>query len=370
MADTKQTDIEVNPEKTKRFYRTKTALTGDICSPPTSGMLALPTFREYQNCLDLREDANAHLRKMKSRTDAIFRIKKGGEVFLVCQDKRVVELNEEELQKMHTKKDIDKIDLVFLSQIYTIILTDLEKHDFEYTEKIYKVYVPQLIEYLGCSNHSSIKERDLLISKFESYNSVFGIIRDEQSQRESIYPILNFEGYNGQLNILSFRSPYISFVIDQMQEKAKRRDKQGEPKLKPNGDFDRMPMHSYLVNSDIGTEKNRAAVNNVFIIAKVIEQAGNNTPHISAMTLLQRNVPLFERYNNIKSVPDKNKLLKRTFKKTWELLRTKTQLLDVYRNIQLPDPDEPYNLPTTSKLDKVIFEFPHDGKTNKKTSST
>ena len=54
-------------------------------------------------------------------------------------------------------------------------------------------------------------------------------------------------------------------------------------------------------------------------------------------------------------------LLKRIFKRTWELLREQTHLTEVYKNIQLPDPNDPKNIPTAKTLN-MVFSFPHEGK--------
>ena len=58
-------------------------------------------------------------------------------------------------------------------------------------------------------------------------------------------------------------------------------------------------------------------------------------------------------------------LLKRVFKKTWELLRTHTTLLDTYDSITLPDPNDISKIPTPSNMHKLVFEFHHNGKIKK-----
>lgn len=46
------------------------------------------------------------------------------------------------------------------------------------------------------------------------------------------------------------------------------------------------------------TERNKVAVENVFIIVQLIEQAGDNIPRIKASTLIERNPQLQERLEN------------------------------------------------------------------------
>ena len=96
-----------------------------------------------------------------------------------------------------------------------------------------------------------------------------------------------------------------------------------------------------------------------------IEQAGNHVPHISARTIVERNQLLKQSIDNTASASNKNKYLERAFSRAWQLLRTHTDILERYKNIQLPDPkDKDFKLkyiPTMSTLD-MVFEFPHEGK--------
>ena len=85
-----------------------------------------------------------------------------------------------------------------------------------------------------------------------------------------------------------------------------------------------MPSHhSYIVKSSISSERSQAAVENVVIIMTTIEQAEDNTPHIKASTIIDRNSQFKERLEESKNPIQ---LLQRTFKRTWELLHEKTWL--------------------------------------------
>ena len=113
------------------------------------------------------------------------------------------------------------------------------------------------------------------------------------------------------------------------------------------------------VKTSIASERNEAAVTNVFIIVQLIEQAGNNISHIRARTIVERNELLKLRLQNSSNPAQ---LLRRTFKKTWQLLREQTFLLEVYEDIKLPDPNDISNIPTPGNLKNLIFRFPHNGK--------
>ena len=115
-----------------------------------------------------------------------------------------------------------------------------------------------------------------------------------------------------------------------------------------------------MIKSSITKERNKAAVENVRIIVQVIEQAGSiGTPHIKASTIVERNE--VQKSRLLKDTHP-NRLLARVFKKTWELLRDQTTLLETYDEIKLPDPNDVKNIPTPGNLNEIVFSFPHKGK--------
>ena len=170
---------------------------------------------------------------------------------------------------------------------------------------------------------------------------------------------MNFEGYDSKTNTISFFSPYLSYIVKEIYSASIRCDKKGNPRIKRNGQPMLYPSNSFLVKPSIVSERNKAAVENVFIIVQLIEQAGNNgIPHIKAKTLIERNEALKAR---LKKSTNPVQLLRRVFKKTWQLLREQTLLLEVYEDIELPDPNNIEQIPTFGNLDHV-FNFRHNGK--------
>ena len=190
-----------------------------------------------------------------------------------------------------------------------------------------------------------------------------GIV-DKGTRGNDILPVLVFMGNDVDKNIIRFSSPYMVRVIQDIYKASIRKSKVDLPITDKQGNVLTLPSHSYLIKSSITKEKNKKAVEIVFIIVTLIEQAGNNVPHIKAETIVERNTQLKESLMASKSTSDKNKKLNRAFTKAWELLRTQTDLLNTYKNIVLPDPKAPdfcKYIPTTSTLD-TVYEFPHEGK--------
>ncbi len=221
--------------------------------------------------------------------------------------------------------------------------------------------VPTLAEYIGLQSNLNKKDIARIIEKTQSYHNVIGVLHGTRNGKpvQSLYPVLNFEGYNDKTNTISFSSPYMNYVIKTVYNLSIRKTKDGKKKLKKNGDPLRLPSHSYLIDSSIAKERNKAAVENIVIIVTLIEQAGDNIPRIKAKTIIERNVQLAERLRESKN---QAQLLKRTFIKTWQLLSDNTKLRDAYKEIELPSPDDPAFIPTPKTLEEMVFSFPHKGK--------
>lgn len=343
----------------EKNYRTK-AKAGNLDEIPTS--LAFPTMAKYQYSIGLHNEGDAYIQPLTSTDGLSF---DDGKMFFA--DNRIKQVSEVELQNMKTKEGIDTIDLPLLRTFYSIIFNAFQKTNYQQLKPVITLYVPELAKYLGLRK-SGLNREDItgIILKTQSFHTIVGIQHGIRNGKpvQSIYPVLNFEGYNEENNTISISSPYFNNLIRTLYNLAVKKDKDGKPKIKQNGSpAFAMPMNSYLVNANIAKERNKVAVENVFIIVALIEQAGNNIPRIKASTIVERNVQLQERLSN-HAKP--NLLLSRTFKKTWELLRTKTALEQSYCNIQLPDPKDPANIPTMSTLETTVFKFQHDGKIKKK----
>ena len=166
-------------------------------------------------------------------------------------------------------------------------------------------------------------------------------------------------GHNDKDNTIQFSSPYMNKLIMTILQASIQTDRQGNYKLKSSGEPFLLASHSYLVKSSIAKERNKRAAEIVCIVVTLIEQAGDNTPHIKAQTIVDR-CPDLKNALDAASSGNKSLILKRAFTAAWKMLPKQTRLAEVYKNIKFPSA-----IPTASTLD-IVFEFPHDGKiTNK-----
>ena len=345
-------------QRKKDAYRTK-AKAGDVYKKIPQN-LAVTTLPNYQHSISLYQNGNAYLQPLSSTDGLKFQ---DGKMYFAGERMRPV--SEVELQNMKTKEGIENIDLALLRVFYSIVLSAFEDSGYKTLKPIISMYVPNLAEHLGMKRNLDKQRIAQVISKTQQFHNIVGVLHGTRNGKptQSLFPVLNFEGYNEKTNTIAFSSPYMNHVIETVYNIAIRRDKKGAPRLKSNGEPMRLVSHSYLVKSEISKERNKAAVENVIIITTLIEQAGENVPRIKASTIIERNPQLQQRLENSSN---KRQLLRNVFTKTWELLRTKTRLKEVYKNIQLPDPKDPANIPTVTTLESTVFSFPHDGKRQEK----
>lgn len=350
--------IQGEPQRKKDAYRTK-AKAGDVYKKIPQN-LAVTTLPNYQHSISLYQNGNAYLQPLSSTDGLKFQ---DGKMYFAGERMRPV--SEVELQNMKTKEGIENIDLALLRVFYSIVLSAFEDSGYKTLKPIISMYVPNLAEHLGMKRNLDKQRIAQVISKTQQFHNIVGVLHGTRNGKptQSLFPVLNFEGYNEKTNTIAFSSPYMNHVIETVYNIAIRRDKKGAPRLKSNGEPMRLVSHSYLVKSEISKERNKSAVENVIIITTLIEQAGENVPRIKASTIIERNPQLQQRLENSSN---KRQLLRNVFTKTWELLRTKTRLQEVYKNIQLPDPKDPANIPTVTTLESTVFSFPHDGKRQEK----
>lgn len=294
----------------KKDYRTQNKA-GEVVPMPEK--FAVISDKNYKNALGLLPEGAAYLYPIAE--EWVFN---SGCVLI---DGRPV--TEAKLKAFYQQIIPESIDLTLLRVLYCIMLDSPSDGLI--------VYLPDLCRFMGKQTVSA-NEIAGIENSLNAFTKMLGVIDG------MVFPVLSGVTLDHDKNTLSFASPYLSKVIECMHGK-----------------------HSYLIKPSIRNERNKRAVEMVHIITVLIEEAGNRTAHIKGINLVKRNPLLLEALN--KAAPaDKNKLLARTFSKTWELLKSQTFLEQTYKNIQLPDTKD---IPTMSTLNKV-YEFRHEGKKSRR----
>lgn len=350
---------EVQEQKIHKRYRSQKRTGGAVEAPK---QLTTITASEYKNAIGFQQTGQdkAYLQPCIEPIDDIQELKYDpGEGQLMM---RGFPLSAAVVKDFALNKIPEDLDLPFLQFLYSIIwqafkMQFIQEGNRNFIEiRDIGVYYPQIARALGKPHHVSREDEEKFIKKLHSYNSIIGYVNGKYQ------PILVFTGEDREQNgLIYFQSPYLMQVIYDLYKASIRTTKDNKPKLTSSGQPDLKPAHSTLINSSLVKERNKSAACNVQEIIYTIENAGKNVPHIKARTLIDRNPQLKARIESTEELRYKNRLLKRVFSATWELLRTQTRLTEVYKDIQLPDPKDQSVIPTMTTLD-MVFQFPHKGK--------
>lgn len=357
----------ISAEANSRKLRTKAkAGSTDLA---TINRLAIITAMDYINALNTNARGNAYMQHMQM--DGL----KFNNGKLYFSDERAREVSEMELQDLQTKAEIENINLPFLQFYYSVIFQKWEKAiNDKYTgsgdgkiNPITKFYLPELAEARGLSKNVGADSVEAIKKDIASFHNIVGVLKHKNYKEPSYYPVLLFTEYDAATNTISIQSPYLLHVVKEVFSLSVRRTKDGKPRLRNDGTPQRIAVNSYLVHPEIVKEKNKAAVQNVFLLVQSIESRGGkrgelNEFSISANTLIERN-PLLKQQLTKKNPAQ---TLKRCFVKTWELLETETDLKEKYINIKLPDPKNPADIPTLKGLSNHVIKITHYGKSNSK----
>ena len=350
--------------KIPRRSRKQAEAAGAIVKMPKK--LALPTLVPYQNAISTVENPAAYLQPITKELVDRLRFE-NGRLFFEGMDAGAIDLIQ---YYDKTPQAVSNLDLPTLRALYSIILQDLtdmlkdvetiaaKSRDPQYLGHSVKIYLADFLRMLGYKSNTSKAATNYAVAKIMSFNSVLGLMEENIRGRtyHSKYPVMVFMGYDDTNGTLSFASPYINKIIMDIAQARINKDKNRKHKLHHGVEQDTLPAHSFLVDTDLVKEKNRRAVEIVCVVTTLLEQCGNNLPHIRASTIVDRVPDLKFAVENATTSSNKNLILKRAFSKAWDLLREYPFLQEKYKNIKLPTA-----IPTAASLD-MVFEFPHDGK--------
>lgn len=363
----------------KSEYRTK-AKAGNTDPLPQS--IPSITLFPYQNSMTFRNKPDAHLvmmgenitkeleykdNKLFYRGMAISEIDSDGQIY---SDGMTIGSSQQELPMSDT-------DLQTLRFLYGIILEKYSKNMEEIIRKVgedpdqflshsVSIYMPDYLRAIGLPININRDNILRIVHKISDYSKYIGVLQSGRSKTKIYYayrPVIVGLGYDETTNKLTFASPYMNDIITRVLQASIELDKHGEPKRSRNGKLLTKPTHSHRVQRSILKERNVRAREIVHIICDLIDETGNHgTPNISFRTIIEDKFPQLKAdLDALSNTYNRNRLLHTTFSAAWRYLPKHTDLLTVYKNIQLPDPKNPASIPTMKTLDDVI-RFPHEGR--------
>ena len=235
------------------------------------------------------------------------------------------------------------------------------------------VYMPAFCKAMGV-DMSTGKPNDIL-GKVAQFRNCVGYTKNG-----SFYTLLNFSKYDKENNTITFDSPYMNMIIQQIDE--------GSVQRLPNGKTYQKPTYSYLVHSDIANERNKAAVEIVHEIIALLHQRGTASdkqiaetrksakasgtrkkaaaggapapadPTITAhkkYSAIVDAIPILQERIHSGTPNAGNVQLARAFGRAFELLREKTDAYEYFTALHIPQ-----TIPTVTTLDKAL-KITHKG---------
>ena len=264
-----------------------------------------------------------------------------------------------QLENLDEPSIVPDINVDLLRSLYTLMLPFIIQKTIVSDDALVGVTisVPQICKWIGLSENYSNHSRDALIANLLQFQSLLGVITNPLSKKKEKFPVFLYVGENTVKNTVTFISPYLSRVISLITKNNYKRDSSGKIMFKKDGGPIALPKHSYLIHSDIAKEKNRKAVEIVYIIVQLIEDnPGNKEPSITAADIVEKTYYLYNSLVDATSIQAYNMFLKRAFTQAWKLLEDKTDLKIKYPSIEFPTENE---YPTKSTLAKSKYIFKH-----------
>lgn len=251
-------------------------------------------------------------------------------------------------------EDIQDLDLPLLQQIYTAASKAYAKNG-GYT---ITVYVSKFLSEMGIDPRK--QNTPDIMRKLHSFENCVGVMPGTGI----IAKLFSIIEINAADNTMTFAVPYIYRLIDELERKNKI---EGKTKKGELYEYE-APYNNRLVHSSIANERNKTAVELVYLITTGLLQRGK-TPDaktwarekakmadpalvsysISFRTLINDAPLLRGRIKSYKSQNDKNKALRRAFEKAYQLIKAKTDAGEYFIDLHIPE-----IIPTMNTLDDLL----------------
>ena len=257
--------------------------------------------------------------------------------------------------------DVQELDIPLLTQIYTAAVRANIRHD-AYT---ITVSLPQFFREMGVEVQKG--NAPDIMEKLHSFEQCVGIMPGTQTISK-LFTVIDLDMKN---QTMTFAVPYIMRLYEVLEDRnhIEKTTRKGELI-----DY-KQPYHNMLVHSSIVKERNKTAVELVYLMTTGLLQRGY-TPDVQTYrkkdaktqypdritysvrfrTLINDAPLLRKRIQSYKDAKDKNRALRRAFEKAYQLLKSKTDAGDWFINLQYNDV-----IPTMTTLDDELV-FTHDGR--------
>ena len=311
--------------------------------------------KKYQGALTTQANKNAYIALMNPDFFKRLDFENGTVMF----DKETAGIVKQYSKGKYT--DVQDLDFPLLQQLYTAAVKSNIRHDaFTIT-----VSLPQFFREMGIE--VSKGNAPDIMGKLHSFENCVGIMPGTQTVSK-LFSIIQLDMKN---QTMTFAVPYIMRLFEVLGEKNHI-----EKKTRKGALIDyQQPYHNTLVHSSIAKERNKTAVELVYLITTGLLQRGyipdiqtyrkkgaktqypeRVTYSISFRSLINDAPLLRGRIQSYKDVSNKNNALRRAFEKAYQLIDKKTDaaewFVDLHGNRIIP---------TMATLDDELI-FTHNGR--------
>ena len=311
--------------------------------------------KKYQGALTTQQNKNAYIALMNPDFFKRLDFENGTVMF----DQETAGIVKKYSKGKYT--DVQDLDFPLLTQIYTAAVKSNVRHDaFTIT-----VSLPQFFREMGIE--TSKGNAPDVMAKLHSFENCVGIMPGTQTVSK-LFSIIQLDMKN---QTMTFAVPYIMKLSEVLAEKN-----HVEKKTRQGALIDyQQPYHNTLVHSSIAKERNKTAVELVYLITTGLLQRGyvpdvktyrrkdaktkypeRVTYSISFRSLINDAPLLRGRIQSYKDVKDKNRALRRAFEKAYELIDKKTDTAEWFIDLQ-----GNRIIPTMTTLDDDLT-FTHNGR--------
>lgn len=311
--------------------------------------------KKYQGALTTQANKNAYIALMNPDFFKRLDFENGTVMF----DKETAGIVKQYSKGKYT--DVQDLDFPLLTQIYTAAVKSNVRHDaFTIT-----VSLPQFFREMGIE--TSKGNAPDIMAKLHSFENCVGIMPGTQTVSK-LFSIIQLDMKN---QTMTFAVPYIMKLSEVLAEKN-----HVEKKTRQGALIDyQQPYHNTLVHSSIAKERNKTAVELVYLITTGLLQRGyvpdiqtyrkknaktkypeRVTYSISFRSLINDAPLLRGRIQSYKETSNKNNALRRAFEKAYQLIDKKTDAAEWFIDLQ-----GNRIVPTMATLDDELT-FTHNGR--------
>lgn len=159
------------------------------------------------------------------------------------------------LAKLSTDENFSQFNLPLLWALYGIILNSIQQSG-QNDDTVITIYYPDFAKKIGKSPNIGKNDVRECFNSISCFKSAAGII-NSGTQCKDILPVITALEYDIEKNTISFGSPYIVRIIQEIKTASIRKDKKGRPLLKKNGEPQMLPAYSYITDMGIVKEKTK-----------------------------------------------------------------------------------------------------------------